>query len=205
MKPKKKDKKIILASSSERRIELFKSLQIPFEVMPSEFEELDKNNTELSGYEFASHNAVNKARDIARKVDNAVVIGMDTIVLFQNKIIGKSEDAVQAKKTIEMLNNTTHSVITGISIIDADDGIEVSGTEETQVSFDAMTDNEIDRYIELGEWEGKSGAFAIQGIGALFIKEIKGDYFNVVGFPVYQFSELMKEFGMPLLDLIRFK
>lgn len=204
MTKKSKSKKIILASGSERRKTLFKSLQIPFEVMPSTFEELDINNTDLSAHEFAAHNAAEKARDVARKVENAIVIGMDTIVSFENKIIGKPEDITHAREILELLSGQEHSVITGVCIIDADDQIEVAGNEETKVTFDSMSTNEIDRYLELGEWEGKAGAFAIQGIGALFIQEIKGDYFNVVGFPIYRFSELMKEFGTPILDLIHF-
>jgi septum formation protein len=103
---------------------------------------------------------------------------------------------------IKYLRGTKHEVITGICITDADSGHKVTAAETTKVTFTEMSDNDIEKYLDLGVWKDVAAGYAIQGVGALFVEKIEGDYFNVVGCPIFRLSHLMKEIGMPILELI---
>lgn len=195
-------KEIILASRSKRRIDLLKSLKIPFKALPSNFKEPPFEEGEMTPQQYAIHCATQKARDIAQHASKAIVIGMDTIGVYEGRVLGKPVDKEHAKDMIKYLSGTTHQVITGICIRDADSEVEVTAAEITKVTFTEMSDNEIDAYTKLGVWEDVAAGYAIQGIGSLFVEKIEGDYFNVVGFPVFRFAHLMKQIGMPLLELM---
>lgn len=198
----KKIKKIILASESPRRIEIMKDLKIPFETKPSKCTELKFEETDLSPAQFALMNAQRKAEDIAKNEKNALVIGMDTVGEYNGRIFEKPRDLEHAREMISTLNGTTHNVMTGICIIDADSEDKVSATEITKVKFTQMSGNEIQSYLDRGDWEGLACGYGIQGLGSLFIESIEGDYFNVVGFPVFRFYHLMKEIGVNILELM---
>lgn len=199
------NKDLILASESKRRIQLLKELKIPFKSMPSTCKELSFKESKQDPAEFALYNAQRKAEDVARKVKNAFVIGMDTIGEYKGRIFEKPKDRDHAKQMIKSLNGTTHNVITGICIIDADSEELVKAAEITKVTFTELSDNEIEAYLDLGEWRGLACGYGIQGIGALFIEKVEGDYFNVVGFPIHRFYHLMKEIGMNLLEVMEKK
>jgi septum formation protein len=196
-------KKIILASESPRRIEILKDLRIPFEPRASQCRELKFEESNMTPTEFAIANAERKAKDIAKNEKNALVIGMDTIGEFKNRIFEKPKDREHAKTMINTLNNTTHNVITGICIVDADSEDKVTAAEITKVTFTDMSDNEIEAYLDKGDWDGLACGYGIQGLGSLFIEEIEGDYFNVVGFPVYRFHYLMKQIGINVLEIMQ--
>jgi len=195
-------KNIILASESKRRIQLLEELKIPFKAMASSFKEPLFSNFEGSPAEYALYNATKKAEEIAKKSKNAFVIGMDTIGEYKGRVFEKPNDRSHAKEMITALNGTTHNVITGICIIDADSEETVTSVEITKVTFSEMSDNEIEAYLDLGEWRGLACGYGIQGIGALFIEKVEGDYFNVVGFPIHSFYRLMKEMGMNMLEFL---
>lgn len=197
------NKKIILASQSPRRIEILKDLKIPFNSKPSRCRELQFEESKMSPIEFAISNAERKAQDIAGDESNALIIGMDTIGEYQNRIFEKPKDRDHAKSMIKLLNGTTHNVITGICIIDADSEDKVTAAEVTKVTFTDMSDNEIEKYLDKGEWDGLACGYGIQGLGALFIEKIEGDYFNVVGFPVFRFYHLMKQIGVNPLEIMQ--
>lgn len=195
-------KKIILASESKRRIQLLNELKIPFKSIPSSMEEpsyLDSNKTPE---EFALFSAQQKAIDVAKPLNNSIVIGMDTIGEFNQQVFEKPRDRAHAKEMIRTLSGTTHNVITGICIVDADSEEMTKAAEITKVTFTELSDNEIEAYLDLGEWRGLACGYGIQGIGALFIEKVEGDYFNVVGFPIHRFYHLMKEIGMNVLELM---
>jgi nucleoside triphosphate pyrophosphatase len=196
------DKDIILASESKRRIQLLEELKIPFKSVPSKYKELIFNESDKGPAEFALLNAQNKAEDVAANVANALVIGMDTIGEYEGRVFEKPDNREHAKEMIKALNGTTHNVITGICIIDADSGDMVNAAEITKVTFTHLSDNEIEAYLDKGEWRGLACGYGIQGIGALFIEQVEGDYFNVVGFPIHRFYHLMKEIGMNLLEVM---
>lgn len=195
------DKKIILASQSPRRIQILKDLKIPFETSSSKCRELKFEETDMTPTEFAISNAERKALDVAQNQQKALVIGMDTLGEFKGHVYEKPKDKDHAKKMIKTLNNTTHNVITGICIVDADSEDKVTAAEVTKVTFTRMNDYEIEAYLDTGDWDGLACGYGIQGLGSLFVEKIEGDYFNVVGFPVFRFQHLMKQIGINLLEI----
>jgi len=189
-------KQIILASKSPRRKQLLEEIKLEFEVHPSEFEE--KNEGQLPE-ELVIHNAIGKAQDIARHYRNSLIIGVDTLVVFQNHIIGKPNDREDAKRILRLLSNTTHKVISGMCVMDSDSKKTISAIEETFVTIDRLDEEDIENYVNSGEGEDKAAGYAIQGVGSLFVKKIEGDYFNVVGLPIYRLRQIFKEFGIKRL------
>lgn len=192
-------KQIILASSSPRRKELLEQIGLKFTVHPSEFEEklqLDENIK--TPEELALYNALGKAQNVARHYKNALIIGVDTIVSFQHHIIGKPKDAEDAARILRLLSNTTHQVMTGLSIFDSDRNRALNSVEITDVTMDRLDEADIARYIKSGEGHDKAAGYAIQGLGSLFIKKINGDYFNVVGLPIHNLAKKIKKLGQSL-------
>lgn len=184
---------IILASRSPRRFELLKSLNLKFKVQPSSFEEHKKH---IAPSKLVKLNAIGKAREIARKNPDSIIIGVDTIGAYKKHILNKPKDFADAIRILKMLNNTTHTVYSGVCVIDTRKNKEYSFIEKTRVTFIKMTDQEIKAYIHSGESMDKAAAFAAQGLGSLFIKKIDGDYFNVVGLPIYKLGRLLKKLGV---------
>ena len=186
---------IILASASPRRRELIKILGKPFSVVTSDAEEII--DPELPPYFVAEKLSLLKASDVAGKLKNekkdAIVIGADTIVVKDGKILTKPKDEIDAQNMLKTLSGTHHSVITGVTVINNKTAKSESFYVETKVFFKNLTDNEIKKYIESGEPMDKAGAYGIQEKGALFVEKIEGDYFNVVGLPICKLASLLKE------------
>lgn len=185
---------IILASASPRRSLLLKQWGIPFRVLPSD---IDEESLNLSGtpWEKAEKLALAKAKSVAIKIENGLVLGADTIVVLDNTIFGKPKDNHDAYNMLESLSGKYHEVITGVAIVNAANDFHKTAHEKTKVFFTPVTDTDIRRYIDTGEPRGKAGAYAIQGKGALFIEKIEGCYTNVVGLPLVLINKLLKEFG----------
>lgn len=188
-------RQIVLASKSPRRKELLDAIKVDFLVHPSDFEEKD---THLSAEELALHNAIGKAQDVARHYKDALIIGVDTVVAFNEHMIGKPSDREDAKRILRLLSNTTHKVISAICVIDSKSKKNVSGLETTFVTMDRLDEEDIESYVNSGEGEDKAAGYAIQGLGSLFVKKIEGDYFNVVGLPIFRLRKLLKEFGIKI-------
>lgn len=186
-------RQIVLASKSPRRKELLEGIGLKFLIHPSDFEERD---THITPEELALHNAMGKAQDVARHYKDALVIGVDTVVAFNDHFLGKPKDREDAKRILRILSNTTHKVISAICIIDTNTRKNVSAIETTFVTIDRLEESEIEAYVNSGEGVDKAGGYAIQGLGALFCRKIEGDYFNVVGLPIYRLRKLLKEFGI---------
>jgi len=142
--------------------------------------------------------ASRKARAVAEQVDNAVVIGADTIVVVDSEILGKPEDADDARRMLGLIGGQTHQVYTGVSVIAVQNGkpTEKSGFERTDVTIRPLTRELIERYLATGEPMDKAGAYAIQGKGAVLIERINGCYSNVVGLPIYLLSRLLEDSGV---------
>ncbi len=195
----KHKKQLVLASKSPRRKELLQDLGLDFMVHPSDFEEKD---THLTPEELVTHNALGKAQDVARHYRNALVIGVDTVGVFQDHIINKPKDREDAKRILRLLSNTTHKVISGICVMDSDKKRAITAVETTLITMDRLEESEIEAYLDSGEGEDKAAGYAIQGLGSLFVKRIEGDYFNVVGLPIYRLRKLLKKMGVKnLLEL----
>ncbi|SHJ00564.1 Maf family protein [Lutispora thermophila] len=188
--------RIILASNSPRRREILSQLGVEYEVKPSDY---DEKEVESDPYKMVMLFAHNKARSIAKNInEEALVIGADTIV-YKDEIMGKPKDKDDAAVMLTRLSGTTHSVITGISVIKTPEMIAITDYEETLVKFKVLSQDEIKAYIDSGEPGDKAGAYAIQGLGSLLVEKIDGCYFNVVGLPVYKLSTILEKFGLKLL------
>jgi septum formation protein len=187
-------RKIILASKSPRRKKLLSQLGLEFEVHASNYEE---------GEGTALQHAKGKALDVAKHYKNAIVIGVDTVGEYKGRIIGKPKDKNEAKEILGFLNGSKHKVVTGIFVIDTATGKTAKGISETFVKFCKMTEKEMDAYINSGEGKDKAAGYAIQGFGALFVERIEGDYFNVVGLPIFLLSKLLKKIEINLVEICK--
>ncbi|MCG3089249.1 Maf family protein [Sporosarcina cyprini] len=187
------EQRIVLASSSPRRKELLEMAGIPFEVMPSDVEE----DLELQGMDFEGFVktlALTKAEAVAEKVQDAVVIGADTIVVFEDAIYHKPFDAQEAKRFMREFSGKAHSVYTGVAILQG--GQSSLFCEETKVFFKDLDDDLIDWYVDSGDPMDKAGAYGIQTAGALLVDKIEGDYYNVVGLPIAKLASRMRELNI---------
>ena len=177
---------IILASASPRRSELMRLISEQFEVIPADVEEILPD--EISALNAAEYLARLKAQSVAADNPDALVIGCDTAVIVDDEVLGKPRDNDDAFSMLRKLSGREHSVVTGCAL--CLNGRIVSFSEETRVLFYKLSDDEILDYIATNEPNDKAGAYGIQGRGALLVKSITGDYFNVVGMPV---SRLKRE------------
>lgn len=167
-----------------------------FEVKTSDYEE--DNTLALSPKDLVSLHSLGKARDIAKNNKNAVVIGADTIVVFEGEVLGKPKTKEKAKEMLDKMNGKVVEVISGLAVIG--NGQELRGFQITKVKFKQSTEQEIDGYIASGEPLDKAGAFGIQGKAACLIEKIDGDYFNVVGLPLFLLNNLLQKLGISVFD-----
>ena len=186
--------KIILASKSPRRIEIFTQLGLNFQSIPSNFDE--KSLDIEDPIEFAKIASLKKAKNVAKKFNNSLIISADTIVVLDNKIIGKPNSKENAIEILQKLSNNTHKVITGFSMIKLDDNIEITDYDITKVTFRKLDKNEIIEYITQYEPYDKAGAYGIQDVRSALVKKINGCYFNVLGFPLSKFYERFIKLGI---------
>lgn len=189
------NKKIVLASQSPRRKELLNQIGIPFEAIVSNVQEQYIEYPEnLHAYVTAL--AVEKAQSIATENEAQVVIGADTIVSYAGKVLPKPTDEKEAKQFLQTLSNQTHTVLTAVAIVN---GKQVhTFTSETKVTFYPVEEELIDAYVASGDPLDKAGAYGIQSHGALFVKAIQGDYYTVMGLPIAELSQVLRQ-----LDIIR--
>ena len=189
--------RVILASGSPRRREMLEILSIKFETCISGTSE-SWDPTENARV-IARQLAVKKAQKCSKR--DALVIGMDTLVVLGKLKLGKPENAGEARSMLSELSGRVHQVITGAALVW--NGRVESGVAVTKVRFRTISSNEMDWYIDSEEPFDKAGAYAIQGLGRIFITDISGCYYNVVGFPLTLFQRLLKRFGLSILNLQR--
>lgn len=170
---------LVLASTSPQRRAILEQLGIPFEVVPPRYEERDAPGTDP--IELARAHAQGKARSVAAEAGDRPVLGVDTAVVLDGVVYGKPADAGEAARMLEALGGRTHVVISGLCLVTP--GWEELAHDATFVAFRRLTPRDIARYVASGEWEGRAGAYAIQGLGAALVERIEGDYLNVVGLP----------------------
>ena len=189
-------RKIILASASPRRRELLEQGGLPFTVIPSQAEE--KITTEQPGQAVEELSYL-KCSDIYEKsLGDVLVIGADTVVASEGKILGKPSSQKDAVKMLQSLQGREHEVYTGVTIMarEGNENRKKTFHEKTKVVFYPMSDEEIRSYVNTGEPMDKAGAYGIQGKSAVFIKEISGDYNNVVGLPLARLYQELKNMGI---------
>lgn len=190
---------VILASASPRRRELLSLIFEHYRVIPSRFDE-DEVPDDLPPAQHVHHSALMKARDVAAQHPDSLVIGADTIVVVDGRILGKPRDTSDAAGMLASLGGRTHQVYSGIAVIR--EGVEHTAVECTDVTFRPLSDEIVSRYIATGEPMDKAGAYAIQGRGSVLIESIEGCYFNVVGLPIYRLSTLLERFGIRPLAIM---
>ena len=185
--------KIVLASASERRVELLNRLIKEFDIIVSDFDE-SKVLFEGSIDRYVKDIALGKALHVKKKLnEDAIIIAADTIVTLDNKLLGKPKDEEDAFNIIKSLQGRKHLVYSGIVVMNTAKNVIKEESLATEVTFSAISDNEILEYIKTGEPLDKAGAYGIQGIGGIFVEEIKGCYYNVVGLPLNKLKSMLKE------------
>ncbi len=174
---------IILASRSPRRSELLRQIGVRFRIMPADIDE--STRPEENPRSFVERLAREKAEAIARDHPNDLVLGSDTIVLLDGEILGKPEDSREAVSMLRRLSGAEHTVLTGYALLRLADQTSVTGVGEARVTFRELEDDEISRYVAGGSPMDKAGSYGIQeDLGAVFIEDISGDYYTIVGLPL---------------------
>lgn len=193
--------KFILASGSPRRKEILENISLEFEIMADESDEIMIEGEKP--YDTVKRLSMQKAKNIASRVEaeeNTIVIGADTVVSIDEKILGKPKDEREAKDMLLTLSGRINTVYTGLAVLETQSGKAVSEFVSTGVKFRSLSEKEIENYIKSGEPMDKAGAYGIQKIGGLFVESINGDYFNVVGLPLCRLGEILSgEFGINLI------
>lgn len=182
---------IILASKSPRRREILENTKVRFSIKESQIDEIIKVNE--SPKETVMRLAYEKALDVASSNKDSLVIGADTIVVINEQILGKPKNEEEAYNMIKLLSGKTHYVITGFALINLSLNKKVIDCEVSQVTFKELSEECIKDYINTKESLDKAGAYGIQGYGGLLVKNIKGDYFNIVGLPISKISDCLKD------------
>jgi septum formation protein len=175
-------KKLVLASRSPRRAEILKDLGWPFEMVPANIDESRFESEAAVVY--VRRLAQTKAETVAKNLNSGLVLGADTVVLVEEEIMGQPRDEEDARRMLKLLSGKWHEVLTAVALLRVGEDRPIVDHEKTRVRFAEMSVAEIDWYVGTGEPMDKAGAYAVQGRAALFIEEIHGDYFNIVGLPV---------------------
>ena len=188
--------RIVLASKSPRRREILSSLGLRFDIVSADADESsDITDPALLVRELSLRKG-RATRELLRREGkwdhDTLIIASDTVVATENEILGKPRDDADAARMLRLLSDGSHRVISGIALLHGDR--EIAAFDSTAVCFAPMSEAEIDWYVQSGEPRDKAGAYAIQGLAAIFIKGMEGCYFNVVGLPVHRLNELLREF-----------
>lgn len=192
--------RIVLASGSPRRSEILRAVGWEFEKQVADVDETEFANENPADYvrRLAKTKAETVAANLTGENANRIVLGADTTVVIGNEIIGKPVDFADARRMLEKLSGREHEVLTGVALVKktGESLISKVALESTKVRFAELSNSEIDYLVEFGEPLDKAGAYAVQAVAALFIKGIKGDYWNVVGLPIHLvYSLYVNNFG----------
>jgi len=185
---------LILASASPRRRELLRQLDVSFDIVPSGIPEVPLEDEEPAC--FAGRAAREKALDVAAKIPATWVIGADTVVVLDDRIIGKPVDEPDARAMLRHLSGRQHQVLTAIAFIGPDGRLENELVVTSTVQFRTLSDPEIAAYVSTGEPMDKAGGYAIQGGAGDFVRNVKGSYTNVIGFPMDEVRDLLERAGL---------
>lgn len=187
---------IILASKSKARKSILSQAGLKFKVKVSQAREQTRVISTIS--QLVKQNALTKARAVAKTQKHGVIIGADTVVECQGKIIGKPKDLVQAKKVLKLLSRKPQTVYSGIAVIDLDSGKKYTDYQKTKVYMYPLTDKQINGYFKKICPLEKAGSYDIQGPGGLFVDRINGCYYNVVGLPLAKLARILEKLGIDL-------
>jgi len=192
-------RQIILASASPRRKELLKQLiGDNFLVHASSYGEFPYPG--LRPEELLIKHSIEKARDVAKHFDSGLIISADTSVLFNGELLGKPRSPQQAEEMLEVLSGQKFRIMTGLTVLDLDSGREISELESTIVWMDEISKEQILAYVRTGEPLDKAGAFAAQGKGAALVERIDGDFFHIVGLPLFRLGKILQRAGVSIFE-----
>jgi septum formation protein len=191
-------KKIILASTSPRRHGLAQQMGLEFEIVPSDYEE--DMSIDLGPADLAMTLAYGKAKDVANKNENGIVLGIDTFISFNGQKLGKPKTEEKARELLKSFSGKELQVYSGVALIDCETKEEIKDFEVSEVKFRELSNDEIEQYIKTGEPLDKAGAFAIQGLGGIFIEKINGCYANIVGFPISNIYKNLAKLGVNIFE-----
>jgi nucleoside triphosphate pyrophosphatase len=183
--------RVVLASSSPQRSEILRKLGVEFEVVVPGVDELTGGDPEVEVVE----NARMKVRAVAAGTDDALVIGCDTDVALDGKALGKPKGEVEAREYLDRMSGRVHEVLSGLVVLEG--GEERAGLEATSVVFKQLSEAEKERYVAFGEWQGRSGGYAIQTLGSTLVERVEGSVSNVVGLPVGLLLRLAPQLFVP--------
>lgn len=186
--------RIVLASASPRRRELLQALGLSFDVLPPAIDEVRTGDPA----EAVLANARAKARAVAERMDpDALVLGVDTDVALDGRLLGKATAEPEARDHLESLSGRTHEVLSGLAILLLDPAgdrpEERTAVETSKVTFATLTDDQIDLYLASGEWRDRAGAYAVQGLGSMLVERVEGELANVIGLPLRPLLALAPE------------
>jgi septum formation protein len=183
---------LVLASRSPRRIDILRGLQFDFEIVPAA-EHVEDGAAHDDPFRYPVEAARLKACDVASRRPDSLVIGADTIVLIDGRVLEKPRDDAEATRFLGWLSGRTHTVITAVHVRRDVDDLSLDGAEHTQVRFRELDAAEIEHYVASGEGRDKAGSYAVQGLGAALVRSIEGCFYNVVGLPVSLLFDLLKK------------
>lgn len=190
-------KHIILASQSPRRKKILEQIGLTIKVVPSEFEE--KLNPRLKPRAQTEQLSLEKAKLVAEKYPEAIIIAADTLVYSNGDILGKPKNMEDAGRMIKKLQGKTHIVFTGFTIYNKASKKLITNSAETKVTFRKITDKEIRSYLKIEKPLDKAGGYSMDGAGAALLESVAGDFFNVLGLPVSKVIPALKKFGIDVL------
>ena len=189
--------RLTLASTSPQRQAILEQLRIPFEVVAPTYVEDDRPGP--TPEDVVRRHAAGKAHSVHR--DGRVTLGVDTAVVLDGLIYGKPGDRASASHLLATLSGRTHAVVSGVCLLGS--GLDAAAHEVTEVTFRPLTPDTVDLYLESGEWEGRAGGYAIQGLGGRLVRAVEGDYLNVVGLPGALLLDLLERHAPNLLETRR--
>lgn len=181
--------RLLLASTSPQRRAILEQLGLEYDVVAPEYVEHDEEG--VAPDEAVRAHALGKARSVAGLAGGRVVLGVDTAVVLEGRVYGKPASAEQAATMLAALAGRAHDVVSGLCLLGH--GFEEVAHDTTRVQLRPLTEGEIEGYVQTGEWEGRAGAYAIQGRGAALVERIEGDYLNVVGLPAVLLLRVLRE------------
>lgn len=189
---------MILASKSPRRKEILEEFGFELKIVTKEVEEV---SNEIDPHLWAKEIAYKKGIAVSKEYPNEYVISADTVVIFNGEFLGKPKNEEEALIVLKKLSGNVHEVITAVTLINEEKGINRTFTDSTNVYFKTLNEKELKWYVKSGEPMDKAGSYGIQGKGAIFVEKIEGDFFNVMGFPLSKFYDMLKELDCKLEDL----
>ncbi|HBF36705.1 MAG TPA: septum formation inhibitor Maf [Firmicutes bacterium] len=188
---------LILASHSPRRADILRQLGLHFTTQASGIDESKVDNS-MNPMDFVMNLALRKAQKVSRFFHEGLVIGADTVVVIEGRILGKPASKAEAIAMLSDLSGKEHSVFTGLALLEVSSARKLVSVVETKVQFRSLDKIEIENYVATGEPLDKAGAYGIQGKGAILVEKIDGCYYNVVGLPVAKLVTMLKEFGVSI-------